>query len=344
MMSVVDWFLKNKRDYPWRQNLSPYSVWVSEVMLQQTRAEVVIPYFTKWMIRFPTIESLSLASEEDVLKAWEGLGYYSRVRNLHAGAKQVMKEFNKELPSETEKLLKIKGIGPYTAGAIAAFAFGKRVPFVDGNIARVIARFFAFEKCIDKSPKEIQELVKESLPQEKAPEFMEGLIELGQQICMKRPLCEICPLNDGCKAFKLSETQNFPQKTKREKTVKLERQVAVILFENSILLKKNKKGKVMADLWEFPYVVCDQDRSVLNLMNSFAFDMKLEMILPSISHHFTKYKATLFPYLFETKEKVSVDETMWIEIDKLNDLPFSSGHKRIKDHLLEEYFPRFCRQ
>ncbi len=159
MIEIAQWFEKNRKIYPWRLNRTPYSTWVSEVMLQQTRAEVVIPYFERWMRRFSTVSLLSQASLEEVISLWEGLGYYSRARNLLSGAKQVVEQFGGNLPNTFEPLLKIKGIGRYTAGAILSFGFNQRSAFVDGNIARVIARVTVFEECIIKSQRKIEALV-----------------------------------------------------------------------------------------------------------------------------------------------------------------------------------------
>ncbi len=336
MNSIALWFEKVGKPYPWRSSRTPYSVWVSEVMLQQTRAEVVIPYFERWMKRYPTVDSLSQATFDEVISLWEGLGYYSRARNLLSGAKQVVEEFEGNLPDTFEALLKIKGIGRYTAGAILAFGFGKRAAFVDGNIARVMARMFSFEECVIKAGKKIEKIVDEWLPNEKAPLVMEGLIELGQTICKKKPICEICPLQDQCIAYQKGRQEELPVRLKKETLIPLMRQVAAIMCNGYTLLKKNEKGKIMADLWEFPYIECDEDATLAGLIRRFPLKLELEMILPRVVHHFTKYKATLMPYLFQTGQKGEVEGFVWVSLEEMKGLPFSAGHRKIKEMISDK--------
>ena len=336
MEQVTFWFLKNKKNYPWRENKTPYRVWVAEVMLQQTRAEVVLEYFQRWMGAFATVEKLANASQQEVIKLWEGLGYYSRARNLHAAAKEIVEKYGGQLPFEVDKLLKIKGIGPYTAGAISAFAFQKRCAFVDGNIARVVARYYGYEECVVKNIKSVTELVEKSLPQENADSFMEGLIELGQQVCKKKPNCIECPLKKTCIAYKEGRQDELPLRKVKNEVFKLERMVALILCNDTLLVRKNDQGKVMADLYEFPFIECKGERSVTHIKKAFSLPMELEMVLPSFQHTFTKYRVSLYPYLFFTKKLLEVKGHEWVALQNIDNLPFSSGHKRIKDYFIKE--------
>lgn len=209
--ALVEWFNKQKRPLPWRKNPSPYAVWVSEVMLQQTQVAVVIPYFQRWMERFPTIQALAESSIEDAIKQWEGLGYYARAKNLHAGAKQVVANFDGELPSKVEALSRIKGLGPYTVGAIRAFAFHERSAAVDGNVLRFLTRYFAIEEDIAKigTQKKITALAESLLPEKEPWVFAEALIEFGATVCKKAPLCFECPLNKSCAGLKKWPDTNF---------------------------------------------------------------------------------------------------------------------------------------
>ena len=188
------WFLKEKRDLPWRENASPYWVWVSEVMLQQTQVSVVVPYFIRWMKKFPTISALAAAQCEDVIKTWEGLGYYSRARNLHKGAQTIVSNYNGKLPKTRNELLAIKGLGLYTANAILAFAFKKKAAPVDGNVRRVLARYDGVYESIDKTKvqKEIQSRAEKLLPERQSYLISEALIELGALICKKKT--QLCPM------------------------------------------------------------------------------------------------------------------------------------------------------
>lgn len=311
---LKEWFLEEKRDFPWRENPTPYRVWISEVMLQQTQAAVVIPYFERWMQKFPNIHSLARAPLEEVMKAWEGLGYYSRARNLHAAAQTIVEKFAGEIPAEREKLEKLKGFGPYTVGAVLSFAFHQRAAAIDGNVKRVIARLFA-------DSGDVAARTEAFLPEQEAWIVMEALIELGATVCQKKPKCPMCPLKDGCLAFVRGETDLYPPKVKRAKTVFLERDVAVIIADGKVLIRQEKEGKVMAGLYEFPYVEKGQ---------ALPFKLILEFVssLPIVKHGFTRFSATLYPTLWRAK-KIPVPGWQWVEWEKIARLPFSSGHRRI---------------
>ncbi len=261
IQQLNDWFLEHQRELPWRENKTPYRVWISEVMLQQTQVAVVIPYFNSWMQKFPTLAALAEASLEEVIKAWEGLGYYSRARNLHKAAQMVMKEFQGELPKTAEELDRLPGFGPYTIGAVLSFAFQKRAPAVDGNVVRVLSRFFASDK--DCSQRQHYEELTLSVLTEKEPWVtMEGLIELGAKVCQRTPKCSECPLLEECQAYRQGKTEDFPIKRKRPATICLERQVAIIRCNDEILVRQEKEGKVMAGLYEFPYALLNEKLGV----------------------------------------------------------------------------------
>jgi len=304
------WFLKNKREFPWRKNPDPYKVWVSEVMLQQTQTTVVIPYFLKWMEQFPTLEALALAPFEKVLKAWEGLGYYSRVRNLHAGAKQLLALHGAEIPNSKEALMQIKGLGPYTAGAILSFAFHQRAAAIDGNVARFLSRHFLIEEEISKPStlKKMNHIVEDILPSEEPWILMEGLIELGACICKKQPLCDKCPLSESCKAFYLKIPHLFPKKAPSARVTRLKRYVTVLLWRDKILLKKGEKGKVMADLYEFPFFEYAEHKKIEKILQK---EMKLKVSfikeLVPIEQHFTRYQVGLYPSLWRIEEEKEVN-------------------------------------
>lgn len=318
-----EWFFSSRRFLPWRENPSPYEVWVSEVMLQQTQVSVVIPYFQKWMTLFPTISGLAKAPIEKVIKAWEGLGYYSRARNLHAGAGYLMKHHNGELPSSYEALKKIKGLGPYTIGAILSFAFKQKEVAVDGNVFRVLARLFCIEEEVDKvkTQREMRKLCETLLPNREPWIIMEALIELGALVCQKKPKCFECPLKESC--LGKSKAALLPIKRKQEKIISLYRDVAVIYAEGELLLKRGERGKVMADLLEFPYF-----EGGIEIGKELGLSLKSIISLPEVVHGFTKYKAHLYPHLYQTVKKEVVGYE-WISFHQVKDFPFSSGHRRI---------------
>ena len=241
--SLAAWFISEGRDLSWRRGRSPYSTWISEVMLQQTQVKVVIPYYLRWMERFPTIEALAKASWDEVVKLWEGLGYYSRAKNLHEGAKEVLEKFGGILPHEIDVLLSIRGIGPYTAGAILSFAFHERRGAIDGNVARVLSRLFLIEEPIDveKTKNFLLQKLEEHLPLEKPWVVQEGLIELGALICQRKAHCPSCPLQTQCGAYQTGRVNEFPKKKNKMMVTQLFRNVAVIESKEALLLRQGKR-------------------------------------------------------------------------------------------------------
>jgi A/G-specific adenine glycosylase len=328
MQELKEWFLKEARDLPWRKDRTPYRVWIAEVMLQQTQVSVVIPYFHRWMKQFPTIEALAQASEEEVLKCWEGLGYYSRARNLIKAAHIILKEEGGVIPSDPVKLRKLPGFGPYTVGAVLSFAFQKKAPAVDGNVVRVLSRLFAVEH--KKTETEAYQKLTLSLLPEKDPWIvMEALIELGATVCQKKPKCFSCPLIHQCRAYRLGKADEFPIPGKKVQLISLKREVAVILCQDAVLIRKEREKKVMAGLYEFPYV--EQGIAL-----PFQIPLHQKAILPIVKHGFTRYDVTLFTTVYETEQKMSVEGYEWKEKYLLSSLPFSAGHKRILE-LLNAY-------
>lgn len=334
-VKLKEWFLQARRVFPWRQEITPYRVWVSEVMLQQTRAKVVIDYFNAWMQTFPTLQSLANATEEAVIKQWEGLGYYSRARNLRLGAIEVMEKYNGVVPDDRASLLEIKGLGPYTAGAILSFAFQKRAPALDGNVIRVLSRYLAFEKDVIKGRRELEGLLLDFLPQEEPHIAMEALIELGALVCQKQPACNLCPLKDSCLAHLRDEVAKFPIKKNKREITPLFRFVACIFADGAYLLKKGEKGKVMEGLFEFPYLDTEQDplpsQYIKEMETQLGLPLRVISPLPKQKHHFTRYQAHLYPFLLHADKRSPVQGYEWVT--DLKKLPFSSGHKKIMGSL-----------
>lgn len=333
------WFLEEKRDLPWRDNPSPYSVWVSEVMLQQTQVVTVLNYFEKWMQKFPTIVDLAKAPIEEVIKSWEGLGYYSRARNLHLGAKYIVDHFDGQFPNDVEDMKKIKGLGPYTINAIAAFAFHKKLAPVDGNVYRVLTRYFNIDEdiCLTKVQKKIRELAQSILPEEESWVFSEALIELGAKVCKKKALCLQCPLKLSCQSFKKGTVENLPIKGKKIKYEKLLRDVFIIIANKNILVKKQQEEGLMKDLYEFPYLdrtSFSNDSSLLSSEAKKLFNINLEFkkFLKEESMSYTKYRVRLRPMLFEAD--IIPDHLTAIPLEAVMQLPFSSGPRRILKELL----------
>lgn len=333
MRELNEWFIANRRDFPWRRDPTPYKVWVSEVMLQQTRASVVIPYFEKWMELFPDVETLGSASLESVIKCWEGLGYYSRARNLHLGAKEIIDRFGGKIPSRREDLMTIRGLGPYTIGAILSFGFKKKAAAVDGNVTRVLSRFFCIEENVCKAPvkRKIAKGAEALLDHEEPWITAEALIELGATICTPKPRCDLCPLQENCLGREKADL--LPIKNQEKEITYLKRAVILLECEEKVLIKKGEKGKIMADLYEFPYFEMDDIWSFRKIISEIekTFCVHAEMVekLKIVTHTFTRYKAHLYPIRFKVQECKEIEGYNWVEKDELLKLPFSSGHRRI---------------
>jgi A/G-specific adenine glycosylase len=256
--TLIQWYLQNKRDLPWRNDTNPYTIWLSEIMLQQTRVAQGLPYYLRFTEVFPTVFDLANAREEEVLKLWQGLGYYSRARNLHKTAKQIAFESNGEFPKSYEKLLKLKGIGEYTAAAIASFAYNENVAVVDGNVFRVLSRYFDIETDIASSvaKKEFTQLAHELLPNKQANIFNQAIMEFGALQCVpKNPDCLNCIFNDSCLALQKKKVAQLPVKNKRLKVTKRYFNYLVFSdFENNTLLNKRTQKGIWHNLYEFPLI------------------------------------------------------------------------------------------
>ncbi len=256
--SLTRWYLKNKRDLPWRNTKDPYLIWLSEIMLQQTRVAQGTPYYYAFKEAFPSVFDLANASEEQVLKLWQGLGYYSRARNLHKTAQYVAVELNGEFPKTYNELLKLKGVGSYTAAAIASFSFNEDVPVVDGNVFRVLSRYFDIETDIASSSAKIEftELAKELLPKNNSAVFNQAIMEFGALQCVpQNPNCNQCVLNSGCLALQKKKVQLLPIKSKKLKVTN--RYFNYLVFSDTInktmIQKRSKKG-IWHNLYEFPLI------------------------------------------------------------------------------------------
>lgn len=336
MKELDSWFLHNRRQFPWRIDPTPYKVWISEVMLQQTRASVVIGYFEKWMSLFPSVKFLAAASLEMVIKAWEGLGYYSRARNLHRAAKQILERFGGEIPQTKAELETLPGLGPYTIGAILSFGFQKRAVAVDGNVTRVITRYFLIEENVSRVSvqRKMREAAEQFLDPDRPWISAEALIELGATICTPKPRCASCPLEKKCMGK--NKADYLPIKKEKKKITHLKRIVIWLEADGKVLVKKGEKGKVMADLYEFPYFEIDRLWSAREMTDNIekTFQVKSKIIekFPIIQHTFTRYQVKLYPFRLLANWAVENKGYEWIDQKRLKELPFSSGHRRILVH------------
>lgn len=269
---LLDWYRKNRRDLPWRKNKDPYRIWVSEIMLQQTRVDTVIPYYERFMELFPTLQDLAKATDDQVVKAWEGLGYYSRARNLHAAVKEVVAKYGGRVPSEPETISKLKGIGPYTKGAILSIAYDKKVPAVDGNVMRVFSRLFAITDDIAKqSTRKKMERIAETLIPESAPgDFNQALMELGALICTPQsPQCLFCPVQSVCHAYREGLEHELPRKKKAKPPAPVDVIFAWIICGDRVLVEKRPETGLLAGMWALPTFQQVPDKTPEQTMGKF---------------------------------------------------------------------------
>lgn len=269
--SLIKWYLQNKRDLPWRNTVNPYPIWLSEIMLQQTRVAQGLPYFMAFMEAFPTVFDLANAEEEQVLKLWQGLGYYSRARNLHATAKYIATELKGDFPPNYNQLLQLKGVGEYTAAAIASFAYNEPVAVVDGNVFRVLSRYFNMDNDISdgKTKKEFQILAQELLPKDKAALFNQAIMEFGALQCVpKNPYCENCIFSNSCAALQHKKVNILPVKSKKTKvTNKFFNYLILKDIQGNFVVQKREGKGIWENLYEFTLIETPEMSNEINFMN-----------------------------------------------------------------------------
>lgn len=337
---LVQWFEENKRNLPWRQTKDPYKIWVSEVMLQQTTVATVIPYYKKWIRRFPTVRSLARARLKTVLKLWQGLGYYSRARNLHTASKFLVKNFDAKIPSAKEALRSLPGLGPYTVGAVLSIAFGKREAIVDANVRRVIMRILALKGFSNPSQdKKINRFLEAVMPYDKMSAFNQGLMELGALVCRSgQALCLQCPLRIFCKAYKKGIQEIIPQVRQKQ----LERKdvvVAIIKNKNKFFIQKRPSGGLLGDLWEFSGGQRKKGESLQNALRREILEEIHASIISSkflirVKHFYTKFSVNLHAFQCQAMPLPKIGKIhKWVSLKDLHNYPVPSGTARIIEHL-----------
>ncbi len=305
---LLAWYRAHRRDLPWRRSTEdPYAIWVSEIMLQQTQVATVIPYYLRWMERFPTVQSLADAPLEEVLRHWAGLGYYARARNLHAAAKQVVDRFGGELPAAPALLAGLPGIGRYTRGAILSIGFNRPAPILDANVVRVLTRVFA----VDGDPKSgaVQErlwqLAEEILPAADARDFNQALMELGALVCTPGdPACERCPLLSVCRAGNSPDPTAWPQIPAGRRTVRVVHASALLRRESLLLLVQRPPHGLWGGLWEFPRRVCaagetPEECAVRAAREVAGLEAQMDSPVGPVKHGVTHHSITLYGFLSE---------------------------------------------
>ncbi|RSL32551.1 A/G-specific adenine glycosylase [Salibacterium salarium] len=337
--NLLNWYEQTKRELPWRKNQDPYRVWVSEIMLQQTKVDTVIPYFNQFMEWFPTPEALAYADEEKVMKAWEGLGYYSRVRNLQTAVKEVVEQYGGKVPSEKKDFSSLKGVGPYTAGAVLSIAYEKPEPAVDGNVMRVFSRIFNITDDIGKAKtrKRFEAFLPEFLEGVRPSEFNQAVMELGALVCTpKSPGCLLCPVQEYCKARKQGIQEELPVKEKK-KAPAAKDMAAVVLKnkEGKLLIHQRGEKGLLAKLWEFPNVEVPAKQSRPDVLSEFLtkeYGMNVEIGQPiqKVQHVFSHliWNITVFDAWISENTELN-DDAKWILLEEADEYAFPVSHQKI---------------
>lgn len=340
---LLKWFEKNKRDLPWRENRTPYRVWVSEIMLQQTRVETVISYYLRWMEAFPDLISLAKSDEQQVLKQWEGLGYYSRARMLYKTAGIILQKWNGVFPNDLKALESLPGIGRYTAGAIASIAFNQAVPALDGNIRRIYSRLFDLTVPLRTKESEaiLWQLASSEIEGENSPgAYHEALMDLGSSVCLpSAPLCSICPLISWCEAFKKNTVSQRPV-MKQAKSIPHHTVTAGIIRnpDGNVLIAQRPVHGLLGGLWEFPGGKQEKDETLEEcLIRELREELKVQVIIKApfgvYKHAYTHFRVTLHAFSCEIGDQnpqpVEAQALRWVEIANLSAFPMGKIDRQI---------------
>ncbi|RWZ51310.1 A/G-specific adenine glycosylase [Halobacillus fulvus] len=338
---LIQWFKEEQRILPWRENQDPYRVWVSEIMLQQTRVDTVIPYFNHFMTKFPDVRSLADADEQEVLKAWEGLGYYSRARNLQNAVREVVEEYGGIVPNDPKQLGELKGIGPYTKGAILSIAYDTPEPAVDGNVMRVLSRILHVEDDIAK-PKTrtlFEGLVRGIISQEDPSSFNQGLMELGAMICTpKTPSCMLCPVQEQCRAFEQGVEAELPVKSSKKKQKRIP--YLLLLVENEqgeILIEQRPSEGLLASLWQYPMVPLeDLDKEAAKhwFYGEYGLEVEWTESVDQIKHVFSHLIWEMEVLKAKVKKgELDHERARFVHPSQLDDYPFPVSHQKARPHI-----------
>jgi A/G-specific adenine glycosylase len=336
---ILHWYEENKRDLPWRRQRDPYAIWVSEVMLQQTRVETVIPYWEHFLTLFPTLEALAQAPEADVLKAWEGLGYYSRVRNLRKGAQVVCERHHGVVPDMLDEMLDLPGVGPYTAGAVLSIAYDRDVPAVDGNVFRVLSRLFLIEEDImkPKTRKIFEDIAEFMIPEGRAASFNQGLMEMGATVCIpKHPRCHLCPVQTLCKGLAEGMHEDLPVKEKKKPPRPVDMTAAILADGDRVLIRRRPDTGLLAGLWEFPGGERVEGETLeeslqRHLRDAFGIAVSPQRLFAQVEHTFShlQWDMRVYECALESGEVRESEDVRWVSRHELADYAFPVAHGKV---------------
>ena len=334
--SLLHWYDSNSRDLPWRKTNDLYKIWLSEVMLQQTRVDTVIPYYQKWVEKFKTIKSVALADGQTLLKLWEGLGYYSRCRNFHKACKIIVNDFIGEFPLDYQKFRSLPGVGDYTASAVFSIGLKQHYPALDGNVRRVMARVLRIKKITKRNNKRIYNTLIKWMDRERPGDINQALMDLANSICcVDHALCSICPIDEICMANKMSIPESYPARMKKKVIPHKEFVAGIIWQGNKFLITKRKENALLGGLWEFPGVEIVSSEIPIGslrrkIKEEWAIDINIKKKVGHIKHAYSHFKITLTLYQCQTQGSVKTmnREYRWITPAEIKIFPFpKSNHK-----------------
>lgn len=327
--SLLDWYRAEGRTLPWRNEPDIYRVWISEIMLQQTQVKTVMPYYERWLEKFPTVQDLARADLQEVLKLWEGLGYYARARNLHHAAQQVVYEFNGEFPEDLENILRLKGIGRTTAGGILSSARNLPLSILDGNVKRVLARLITLDLPTNQAIAQLWDISEHLLDHENPRDFNQALMDLGATVCtLKNPHCSRCPWQKFCLAYWQDEPVNFPRKAIKKKVPTKKITAAIALTpQHQVFIQQRPAEGLLGGLWEFPNVEGDIEAIIATLFPNAVYKKSLTTVF----HAYTHFKIEVEPRVYSVESIKKEDG--WVAIADLKNYPFSKAHLKIIEQL-----------
>jgi len=333
---VLSWYDSNKRILPWRESFDPYMIWISEVMLQQTQVNTVIPYYIRWIKNYPTIKSVAKADINSLLKLWEGLGYYSRCRNFHKASQIVEKKYNGNIPDEYSLFHELPGVGDYIAGAVMSIAYNKNYPAVDGNLNRVLSRYLGIKNLTKRNKLRIQNQIKKLIAYQRPGEINQALMDIGSLLCKpKEALCLKCPLIDNCKGYASGYPITYPLKNKRKSTPTKKFVAGFITNKNKILINHRKHDGLLGGLWELPITEISNNCSRIDAMkkyvkSKYGFSVNIINQFDNVKHSYSHYKLLVTLFMCELKHKRS-EVGHWINIDEIDKYAFSKINHKLFD-------------
>lgn len=336
--TILSWYDQGHRDLPWRRTQDPYRIWISEIMLQQTRAETVVSYYERFLARYPTVQDLASAPEEELLKAWEGLGYYSRARSLQKAAKEIVARYGGQLPADLEKLRALPGIGDYTAGAIASIAFGIPAAAVDGNVERVLCRWDAIKDEVGTPTvrRQIAARAQALVPPDRPGAFANAMMEMGATMCTpKNPKCLLCPVREGCMGFAQGIAQELPHKAKKKAQRVENRAVLLVFCDNRVLIVKRQE-KLLGGLFVFPDVLEESDPARLcQALEALGIRAAYDEKLGHARHVFTHLIWEMDVHAVVADEMTQVPGGQWVSRQELAALPLPTAVKAARQWAME---------